>query len=307
MGDIGRLKTSWRDSAPLRGNPAERSPESVAAILRNTRVLLGYNLEEVANSLNIRAAHLEALEENRFSDLPPLVYAQGFVASYAHFLELDKNELVARFREEASGAPAPLPTIQQFNLNTQPDAAERRVPSIAVVVAGFILVIFAYGLWQASVPDRRDDVLAVPPLPTRFAAEAFETLPAPAPVTQPAAVHAQPVATPVAEPITAANQAAASLQPYRGAGSISLRAHGSTWVQFHNAAGIRVGSTMLRAGQSYTVPANWGKVTMTTGNLSAFAVVVDGTAVTLESPANRARYTVALDPQRLFDGSAVLP
>lgn len=302
MGDIGRLKTSWRESAPLRGNPAERSPESVAMILRNTRILMGYGLEEVANALNIRAAHLEALEENRFSDLPPLVYAQGFVASYAGFLELDKAELVARFREEASGAPAPLPTIQQFNLNTQPDAAERRVPSIAVVVAGFILVILAYGLWQASVPDRRDDVLAVPPLPTRFAAEAFDTLSAPVAPAPVAAI--QPAPAPVEAPAPVADESA---QPYRGQGSISLRATGTAWAQFYNAAGTRVGSIMLRAGQSYSVPASWGRVTMTTGNLAALAVVVDGTAVSLQGPAGRPRYTVALDPQRLFDGSAVLP
>ncbi len=306
MGDIGRLKTNWKGSAHVRGNAADRSPESVATVLRNARILLGYDLHEVANSLNIRAAHLEALEEGRFADLPPLVYAQGFVSAYANFLELDKAELLSRFREEATGAPAPLPAIAQFNLNTEPDSAERRIPSMAVVIAGLVLVVLAYGLWQASMPDRRDAVLSVPPLPTRFAEEAVPpapvfVAPAPAavaaPVAQPAVTSAEVVAQPVAP---------TPPQAYRGAGVISLRAYGETWVQFRNEAGQRVGSIVMRAGQNYTLPSNWGRVQLSTGNLSDLAIMVDGRLVPQRNDTGRTRYDVTLDPARLLDGSAVL-
>lgn len=310
MGDIGRLKTNWKGSAHVRGNAADRSPESVATVLRNARILLGYDLQEVANSLNIRGAHLEALEEGRFADLPPLVYAQGFVAAYAHFLELDKAELISRFREEASGSPAPLPAMPQFNLNTEPDSAERRIPSAAVIIAGFVLVIVAYGFWQASMPDRRDTVLSVPPLPTRFVEEAFApapafVIPAPAPVvTAPPAAAGEVVAMPVQPAAPAGNARAVS--GYTGAGIISLRAYGETWVQFRNEAGQRVGSLVMRPGQNFTIPSNWGRVQLSTGNLGSLAIMVDGRLAPQHNDSGRARYEVVLEPARLLDGSAVL-
>jgi hypothetical protein len=70
-------------------------------VLRNARLLQGYGLREVERALNIRLGHLEALEERRFRDLPPLVYAKGFVAAYASFLNLDKDDLVT-FAEQFS-------------------------------------------------------------------------------------------------------------------------------------------------------------------------------------------------------------
>lgn len=304
MGDIGRLKTNWKGGAHLRGNEADRSPESVSMVLRNARILQGYDLEEIAHSLNIRAAHLEALEEGRFSDLPPLVYAQGFVAAYADFLGENRSELVSRFREEAAGAPAPLPTIAQFNLNTQPDAAERRIPSTAVIIAGFVLVALAYGLWQAALPDRRDEVLAVPPLPTRFAEEAFANIPATtaqAATRQPAApVVAAAPAAPVAAPVPAAPPAPAAA----GAGVITLRARGETWAHFSTPQGQRVSSLMLRAGRTYSIPASYRGYKLSVGNLASVQIVVDGRPVPQRNMTGRA--DVTLDPARLIGGNAVL-
>lgn len=298
MGDIGRLKTNWKGSAQVRGNAADRSPESVAMVLRNARILQGYDLDEVAHTLNIRAAHLEALEEGRFADLPPLVYAQGFVAAYADFLGEDRVELVSRFRDEASGAPTPLklPTVPQFNLNTQPDAAERRIPSAAVVIAGFVLVAISYGLWQAGMPDRREDVLAVPPLPSRFAEEAVA--PPPVLASAPTEVYAIPADQPVQQPVQP--------QVYQGAGSITLKAYGELRLQFRNADGQRFASLALHNGQSYTLPPNWRSLQLEANTMTGLSIVLDGRIVPQKNSTGRASYLLTLDPQHLLDGTAVL-
>lgn len=295
MGDIGRLKTNWKGSAQVRGNAADRSPESVAMVLRNSRILQGYDLDEVAHTLNIRAVHLEALEDGRFADLPPLVYAQGFVAAYADFLGEDRTELVSRFRDEASGVPTPLklPTVPQFNLNTQPDAAERRIPSAAVVIAGLVLMAIVYGLWQASMPDRREDVLAVPPLPSRFAEEAVA--PPPVLASAPTQVYAVP-----------AGQAAAQPQGYQGAGSITLKAYGEVRLQFRSQNGQRFASLALHNGQSYTLPPNWRSLQLEADTLSGLSIVLDGRIVPQKNSTGRASYLLTLDPQHLLDGTAVL-
>lgn len=308
MGDLGRLKASWAEPVALRGNAAERSPESVAAVLRHSRILQGYSLSEVANALNIREQHLAALEESRLEDLPPLVYAQGFVNAYAGFLGLDRADLVARFRIEVEGAPVPLPAMPTFNLNTIPDAAERRRPQAAVVVAGVVLVLVCYGLWRALQPDNREQALEVPPLPARF--EGIEVMPSP-----PAAIP--PVAAPVADapapvvadevyatPYQETASAAAPVINYNGAGIIVIRARVETWLQLRNAKGERLSSLVLRAGEAYAAPNQQG-LSFSTGNLANIEVSVDGTPVALSGPAGRNRNDVDLNPTRLLNGTAV--
>ena len=300
MSEIGRFKTFWGEQSPARGHAQERSPESVAMVLRNARILQGYDLKEVAQRLNIRQASLEALEENRFKDLPPLVYAQGFVGAYATFLQLDKIDLVARFREEATGAAAPLPTSPQFNLNTEPDATERRTPSKAVIIAGLLLIALLYGLWQSLVPDKRDVALLVPPLPSRFES-------APVAAETPAAVEAAPV---VAEP-TAPMEVPPLPTPdivhtYQGAGAIQLTAKEETWVELRNTAGERVSSLILKAGQSVTLPGNSASLILATGDIAKLSLTLDGTDVTLPFEADRTRYELTLDPTHLLNGTALL-
>jgi cytoskeleton protein RodZ len=327
MGDIGRIKTNWKRQAPAHGDVAVRPPESVAMHLRNERILQGYSLSEVASALNIREGHLLALEEGNFSSLPPLVYAQGFVSAYAGFLHLDRSDLVARFRQEAHEAATRQPTAPQFNLSPAAETLERRLPSLPVVLVGLILVALAYGFWQSSVPDQREAALSVPPLPDRFSAQSPETASAPQAIIianppqaavsapypaisveqrPPAPISAQPMpqaqTIPQAQPMP--QQAAPSV--YQGAGMISLRAFGESWVQLRNAQGQRVASFVLRAGQTYIVPRTMGRLDMVTGSLSNLAIILDGRSVSLRATPNRNRYIVSLDPARLLDGSAVL-
>jgi cytoskeleton protein RodZ len=295
MGEIGRFKTYWQDTAQARDS---HSPESVASELRNARLLQGYDLAEVARSLNIREGHLEALEEGRFRDLPPLVYAKGFVAAYAGFLNLDRSEMVARFQAEATNdnsriAIVPEPRFQfQQKLAAQPDPETRRRPNFVMAVIGLALVSFAYSLWQAGTPDGRDMALAVPPLPSRFEAPA-EPLPAPT-------LSAEPTAEIVAQPV------ATTPAGYAGDGEILLRAYAEGWVQVHNAQGQRVASLVLRPGQDYRIAKSSG-LRLSTGNLGAFTIIVDGRVAPLDVPTGRARTDVLLEPARLLDGTAILP
>ncbi|HAG06996.1 MAG: Transcriptional regulator, XRE family [Clostridia bacterium 62_21] len=65
--------------------------------LRETRISLGYTLDDVEEHTKIRKRYLEALEEERFGDLPGRVYAKAFLRTYARFLNLDPEELGAQF------------------------------------------------------------------------------------------------------------------------------------------------------------------------------------------------------------------
>jgi|DewCreStandDraft_1066081.scaffolds.fasta_scaffold00693_25 transcriptional regulator with XRE-family HTH domain len=62
--------------------------------LREARRQRGLSLEEAERATRIPRQYLLALEDERFSQLPPPVYARGFLRSYASYLGLDPGELL---------------------------------------------------------------------------------------------------------------------------------------------------------------------------------------------------------------------
>jgi len=77
----------------------------IGETLRAARRERGLTLQAVQQELRIREKYLQALEAENFSDIPGTVYARGFLRSYARFLDLDAEALVAQLPAQAS-APA---------------------------------------------------------------------------------------------------------------------------------------------------------------------------------------------------------
>jgi flagellar biosynthesis protein FlhG len=77
--------------------------------LRRARLLRGFDLEDVATATKISPAYLRFLEEERFDDLPAVVYVRGFIAAYARHLGLDAHGVsrsyVDRFEEHRRAKP----------------------------------------------------------------------------------------------------------------------------------------------------------------------------------------------------------
>lgn len=78
---------------------------SFGQLLKTERERQGLDLEAVAEATKIRKLYLNALEEDDFDQLPPRVYATGFVASYAGFLKMDVDSIVQEFKDRAYPAP----------------------------------------------------------------------------------------------------------------------------------------------------------------------------------------------------------
>ena len=116
----------------------------VGALLRASRLRLGEGLRDVAAILRIRHLYLEAIEEERYADLPGPTYATGFVRAYAEHTGLDSDEVVRRFKREISGVqeaadlvfPTPIP--------------ERSIPGGAIAFVGVVIAALAYGAWYPT-------------------------------------------------------------------------------------------------------------------------------------------------------------
>lgn len=77
--------------------------------LRRARLLRGLEIDDVAGATKVNPTYLRFLEEERFDDLPAIVYVRGFVAAYARLLGLDPTRVapayVARCEEHRRAKP----------------------------------------------------------------------------------------------------------------------------------------------------------------------------------------------------------
>jgi flagellar biosynthesis protein FlhG len=78
--------------------------EFTGPLLRKVRESQGLELAEISTKTKIARSHLQALEEERFEDLPALVYTRGFLIELAKQLRLDPAHVhrtyLRRLREE---------------------------------------------------------------------------------------------------------------------------------------------------------------------------------------------------------------
>ena len=114
--------------------------------LRAARVSKRIKLPEVAQKTRIPLERLEALEKDRYGDLPDDVYLRGAIRNYAIFLGLDPDEMVAIYRAARPQAEkrAPLsvaPTTRSVAL----------VPATIGVLVIVVLILVALVLLHVIV------------------------------------------------------------------------------------------------------------------------------------------------------------
>jgi cytoskeleton protein RodZ len=143
--------------------------DEIGARLREARMHLRIDINEVEVRTKIRAKYLRAMENEEWDLLPGDVYVRSFLRTYGDFLGLDSRELVddyrRRYESPADHEPPPI-TPPSARDRRERDRPRRRagVPSWAIV--GAVLVIVAVVLYfvginnggnsdrQASTPAR---------------------------------------------------------------------------------------------------------------------------------------------------------
>ena len=73
--------------------------EPVGAELKNAREQLGLTVSEVAHHLKLAPRQVEALEEERFEQLPGVTFARGMLKNYARLLKLEPEPLLERIAD----------------------------------------------------------------------------------------------------------------------------------------------------------------------------------------------------------------
>ena len=136
---------------------------SVGNLLRAERERRNLSVDDVAANLRIRRALIDAIEHGRFKELPGAPYAVGFVKTYAEFLELDREEVIRRFKSEAEGIE------NRKELHFPRPLSESRLPGGVLLLMSAVIAAFAYAFWHFQSADERTQMPRVAALPERLA------------------------------------------------------------------------------------------------------------------------------------------
>jgi flagellar biosynthesis protein FlhG len=78
--------------------------EFSGGLLRKVRESLGLELADISRTTKIARSHLQAIEDERFGELPALVYVRGFLVEFAKQVRLDPVQVqktyLRRLRED---------------------------------------------------------------------------------------------------------------------------------------------------------------------------------------------------------------
>lgn len=139
---------------------APPASERVGRHLQATRVAAGMSIEDVANSIKFSLRQIEALEADRYDDLPGMTIVRGFVRSYAKLLKLDATEMLALLESAAPPLLAEVRPPDNMGIAETPGAR----PSLGGLMSVAIVIVLAaafLGLWHFFGPKPSASEMAI--------------------------------------------------------------------------------------------------------------------------------------------------
>lgn len=290
------------------------------AALRDARMAVGRNLEELAAQLKVAPAKIAALEAGDWSALPDDTFGRALLRSCCKALKIDAQPLL----DLLPGAPvlhSLAPAQEAGGADLAARVPERPLPRAAVAghrsrgllwLAVLIVVMAALvyfwpalrglaesvmpgaapseaqksGVVESAVPTGAQPSIHASSQPIHAESSALGLQPSQA-ITAPAPAAAS---TPV-RPASAASAVSAATGP-----SLQLAASAPSWVQVTARDGKVIFSQLLQAGapQSVRVPAGSAPLSVVVGNAPQTTVTYAGKPVDLapDTRANVARFTL---------------
>ena len=146
------MSTTELTRSAFPGSQVEPS-ESLGAHLRQSRERRGMSVPELSRITRIPMASLEAIEADRFDELPGEVFVRGFLRAYAQAVRILPAEILARYtssRRVAYVTPLPVQTPLQAAREGQ---GRRFGVAIAFVL---LLILLSLALSIVLKPRGRD-------------------------------------------------------------------------------------------------------------------------------------------------------
>ena len=257
--------------------PLTAQVTGVGAELARARESQGLGLSEVAQQLKFSQRQLEALEGERFNDLPGATIARGMLRNYARLLKLDPDPLLERIAVRL-GTPDSSNIAARFSQPVPFSDGSRRS---TLAYLGFSIVVLAVvGAvgWQwhqeRSAAQHLPFVKASPP-PAAREPEPVAVVSAPQPAEPAPAMQEEKPKTVVEKP------APRPLTP--GVHRLVIRCEEEAWVEVTDGSGRSLVSSLNPAGTERVVQAR-GPFELVIGNARNVRLTLD------ERPIDLARH-----------------
>ncbi len=123
---------------------------SPGQLLREGREKQGWSQQEVARRLNLRAAIVQALEEDRFDQQIGATFIRGYLKAYAKLLGISEDLVVAAFEHMGGDKHVEPSAMQSFSKRTAREAHDSRLMWLTWGIA-LLLIGLSVAWW---VQDR---------------------------------------------------------------------------------------------------------------------------------------------------------
>lgn len=250
------------------------------ALLKAAREKQGLHIAALAAAIKVPPKKLEALENDRFDQLPDAAFTRALAQTVCRTLKIDPQPVLALLPQ---ADPAALDHVAG-TLNTPfRERANRGDPvglaAAAVrpmVAGGVLLVVAAIAIYLLPA----DFWQRAPALPDVAVAPAASTPAAPAPVVVAASTPEPAASSPVVETVFSAppiDPAASSAEPPK---LVQLRADDASWVEARDGRGQVLFSRVIQPGESVGFDGAL-PIRLTIGNAGATKLAFRGETVDL--------------------------
>jgi cytoskeleton protein RodZ len=282
---------------------------SAGAQLRAARERQGLHIAALAAAIKIPQRKLEALEADRFDDLPDATFTRALAMTVCRALKIDASPVLAQLPQLGGNGLAAVTGGLNAPFRERPGRADpadfspARHPlswaALAVLVAALAVFLLPPGWWEALWPGGATAHAPAAPAPssaasapTALAAPAAPASAASVAAAQPAASAASAVApqapglnvasAPAVEVVHSAPRVepGASAAAERAASLAMLRATDASWVEVIDAAGQVLVQRVLQPGESLGLNGRL-PFKLKIGNAAATQVLLRGQEVDL--------------------------
>lgn len=115
--------------------------ENIGSYLKREREFRKIELSEIAESTRISAGTLQALEEERFDELPGKAFVRGYLKSYAKHVGLDVADVLLRYENLVADSITQSKTAAKssFRWNRVQKAQLLWIAAVIVLIGGVSL------------------------------------------------------------------------------------------------------------------------------------------------------------------------
>lgn len=240
----------------------EAAAPTAGAMLKAAREASGLHIAALAVAMKVPVKKLEALEADRFDQMPDAVFVRALAAGVCRALKIDAGPIMDRLPKstiprlggEDRGINTPFAVPNNSRGIAVPDFLARPavLAVIALMLGVLVLVLF---------PDSRNglikgdaDPVAIAAAPAvgngPAAAQIFPNAIAPAPVASAAVSLAAPSQPDVAPNVEVISKASELIAPV--AEVVSFKVRGTSWLEVKDVKGVVLLSTTLKAGENAT-------------------------------------------------------